>query len=141
MNRVLPNLKSWPRRGNLIPVYREILADIETPVSVLMKLQAKDHVYLLESVEGGEKWGRYSFLGTDAGVVFKVRGAEVIIEEKGKVTAREHKGDPLNMLRDLLSRYKPVSVPGLPRFYGGAVGYLGYDMVRYFEKLPVVPTG
>jgi anthranilate synthase component I len=124
------------RRRNLIPVYREILADIETPVSVLMKLQAKEHVYLLESVEGGEKWGRYSFLGTDAGVVFKVRGDDVIIKEKDRVTVRKHMGDPLNMLRDLLSRYKPVSVSGLPRFYGGAVGYLGYDMVRYMEKLP-----
>ncbi len=124
------------KRGNLIPVYREILADVETPVSVLMKLQEKDHVYLLESVEGGEKWGRYSFLGTDAGVVFQVHGAEVIITEKGKVTKSPHNGDPLQYLRDLLGRYQPVSVPGLPRFYGGAVGYLGYDMVRYFEKLP-----
>jgi anthranilate synthase component I len=124
------------RGGNLIPVYREVLADIETPVSVLKKLQHKDHVYLLESVEGGEKWGRYSFLGTDAGVVFRVRGREIIIEEKGRTTAREHKGDPLRMLRDLLNRYQPVATPGLPRFYGGAVGYLGYDMVRYFEKLP-----
>ena len=124
------------QKGNLIPVYREILADVETPVSVLMKLQEKDHVYLLESVEGGEKWGRYSFLGTDAGVIFQVRGADVIITEKGKPVTKPHNGDPIQYLRDLLSRYQPVSVPGLPRFYGGAVGYLGYDMVRYFEKLP-----
>lgn len=124
------------KRGNLIPVYREILADIETPVSVLMKLQAKEHVYLLESVEGGEKWGRYSFIGTDAGVVFQVRGADVIITEKNRVAKRPHNGNPLQYLRDLLSRYKPVAIPGLPRFYGGAVGYFGYDMVRYFEKLP-----
>ncbi|MHB8137938.1 MAG: anthranilate synthase component I [Smithellaceae bacterium] len=135
----LPEFEAFARRGNLIPVYREILADIETPVSVLKKLQHKDHVYLLESVEGGEKWGRYSFIGTDAGVVFKVRGPKVIIEEKGRVSEREHKGDPLNAMRELLSRYKPVSMPGLPRFFGGAVGYLGYDMVRYFEKLPDAP--
>jgi anthranilate synthase component 1 len=131
--------EKFAQRGNLIPVYREVLADIETPVSVLRKLQHKDHVYLLESVEGGEKWGRYSFLGTDAGVVFKVRGNQVVIEEKGRVTTREHKGDPLGLLRDLLGRYRPVAVPGLPRFYGGAVGYLGYDMVRYFENLPDLP--
>ena len=124
------------QRGNLIPVYREILADLETPVSVLTKLCGKDHVYLLESVEGGEKWGRYSFLGTDAGVIFQVRGEEVIITEKDRVTKRAHNGDPMQHLRDLLGRYQPVSIPGLPRFYGGAVGYLGYDMVRYFEKLP-----
>jgi len=135
----LAEFVAFAHRGNLIPVYREILADIETPVSVLKKLQHKDHVYLLESVEGGEKWGRYSFIGTDAGVVFKVRGPRVIIAEKGRVSEREHKGDPLNAMRELLSRYKPVSMPGLPRFFGGAVGYLGYDMVRYFEKLPDAP--
>jgi anthranilate synthase component 1 len=72
-------------------------------------------------------------------VVFKVRGNQVVIEEKGRVTTREHKGDPLGLLRDLLGRYRPVAVPGLPRFYGGAVGYLGYDMVRYFENLPDLP--
>ena len=133
------DFEAYARRGNLIPVYREILADIETPVSVLRKLQHKDHVYLLESVEGGEKWGRYSFIGTDAGVVFKVRGSQVIIDEKGRITAREHKGNPLGELRELLGRYKPVATPGLPRFFGGAVGYVGYDMVRYFEKLPAAP--
>jgi anthranilate synthase component 1 len=127
------------QKGNLIPVYQEILADVETPVSVLMKLQNKDHVYLLESVEGGEKWGRYSFLGTDAGVVFKVQGDKVVIDEKGRISTREHQGNPLNFLRELLNRYKPVSLSGLPRFYGGAVGYLGYEMVRYFEKLPPSP--
>jgi anthranilate synthase component 1 len=127
------------QKGNLIPVYREILADVETPVSVLMKLQNKDHVFLLESVEGGEKWGRFSFLGTDAGVVFRVRGAQVLIEENGTSSAYEHKGRPLEGLRRLLSRYQPVSLPGLPRFYGGAVGFLGYEMVRYFEKLPPSP--
>lgn len=124
------------QRGNLIPVYREILADIETPVSVLQKLKHKKHVYLLESVEGGEKWGRYSFIGSDAGVIFKISGEQVIIEEKGRVSIREHKGEPLDVLRNLLKRYQPVAVPGLPRFFGGAVGYLSYDMVRYFEKLP-----
>ncbi|MBN1363284.1 MAG: anthranilate synthase component I [Syntrophaceae bacterium] len=127
------------KKGNLIPVYREILADVETPVSVLMKLQKKEHFYLLESVEGGEKWGRYSFLGTDAGVIFRICGNKVIIEENGKVTTHEHKGNPLNFLRELLKRYMPVAISGLPRFYGGAVGYLGYEMVRYFEELPSSP--
>lgn len=127
------------QKGNLIPVYREILADMETPVSVLTKLQNKNYAYLLESVEGGEKWGRYSFLGTDAGVVFRVQGGRVIIDEKGNVTTRRHNGDPLNFLRTLLNRYKPVAVHGLPRFYGGAVGFLGYEMARYFEELPPGP--
>ncbi|MBW2674972.1 MAG: anthranilate synthase component I [Deltaproteobacteria bacterium] len=124
------------REGNLIPVYREILADTETPVSVLMKLRSKSHAFLLESVEGGEKWGRYTFLGADPRVIFSVNGAEVLIQEEGKTDSHEHGGDPLRFLRELMARYQPVHVEGLPRFYGGAVGFLGYDMVRYFERLP-----
>jgi len=127
------------QRGNLIPVYREILADVETPVSVLRKIQHRDYAYLLESVEGGEKWGRYSFLGTDAGVVFRVAGNQVLISENGRLTCRDHQENPMAVLRDLLARYRPVAVAGLPRFFGGAVGYLGYDMVRYFENLPDAP--
>ena len=127
------------KRGNLIPVYREILADLETPVSVLKKIRHKRHAYLLESVEGGEKWGRYSFIGTNAEIVFRIRGPKVILEEKGKIFETEHRGDPLGRMRELLGRYRPVVPPGLPRFFGGAVGYLGYDTVRYFEKLPDVP--
>ena len=133
------NFENLVQRGNLVPVYREVLADVETPVSVLRKLQHRDCVYLLESVEGGEKWGRFSFLGTDAGVVFKVRGKQIILEEKGRVSTFDHQGNPMAALRELLARYKPVAVSGLPRFYGGAVGYLGYDMVRYFENLPLAP--
>jgi len=133
------DFESYTRRGNLIPVYREILADIETPVSVLRKLQNEEYVYLLESVEGGEKWGRYSFIGTGASLIFRVRDAQVIIEEKGKSRIIEHEGRPLDLLREILARYRPVATPGLPRFFGGAVGYLGYDMVRYFEKLPASP--
>jgi anthranilate synthase component 1 len=128
--------EKFAQKGNLIAVCREILADVETPVSVLMKLQHKKYVYLLESVEGGEKWGRYSFLGVDAGIIFRVRSREVIIEEGTKITSREHNGQPLKVLRGLMNRYKSVTVPGLPRFFGGAVGFLGYEMVRYFEKLP-----
>jgi len=70
---------------------------------------------------------------------FKVHGDKVIIKDNGKISTREHKGNPLKFLRELLNRYKPVTIPGLPRFYGGAVGYLGYEMVRYFEKLPPSP--
>jgi anthranilate synthase component 1 len=129
------------RYGNLIPVYTEILADAETPVSALMRLRSKPHLFLLESVEGGEKWGRYSFLGADPRVIFKVRGKDVLIQEGGEIRSREHMGDPLQWLKDLLRRYRPVPLPGLPRFYGGAVGFLGYDMVRYFERLPLPAKG
>jgi len=128
--------KKLANEGNLIPVYREILADTETPVTALMKLVDRPHLFLLESVEGGEKWGRYSFLGADLLATFRVRGDEVVIEENGEVQRRPHRGDPLSHLKELLSRYRPVPVGGLPRFFGGAVGFLGYDMVRYFERLP-----
>ncbi len=126
-------------RGNLVPVYREILADMETPVSALAKLSGKSHVFLLESVEGGEKWGRYTFLGTDPRVTCRVRKDEVVIRQNGDVRRLRHEGDPLRFLKELLARYRPVTVEGLPRFYGGAVGFLGYEMVRYFERLPGGP--
>ncbi len=128
-------------KGNLIPVFREIIADTETPVTALMKLAQSPHLFLLESVEGGEKWGRYSFLGTDIMAIFRVQGSEVVIEENGAVRRHPHGGDPLGHLQELLNRYRPVHVEGLPRFFGGAVGFLGYDMVRYFEKLPAGAGG
>ncbi|HRT71589.1 MAG TPA: anthranilate synthase component I [Syntrophales bacterium] len=123
-------------RGNLIPVYREILADTETPVSALMKLRRKKRLFLLESVEGGEKWGRYTFLGADPKTVYEVRGNEVVIEENGRTRRFDHGGDPLGYLKKLIGGYRPISPEGLPRFYGGAVGFLGYEMVRFFERLP-----
>lgn len=127
------------RQGNLIPVYKEILADIDTPVSALMRLYAKSHVFLLESVEGGEKWGRYTFLGADPRILFTVRGENVLITMNGTVHCEEHHGEPMKFLKKLLNVYRPVPVEGLPRFYGGAVGFLGYDMVRYIEKLEDQP--
>ena len=130
----LDEFKELSKRGNLIPVFREILADEETPVTALMKLKSSAHVFLLESVEGGEKWGRYTFLGADPRFVFRVVSDEVEIRENGSTRRLKHGGNPLACLKKLLSRFKPVSVGGLPRFYGGAVGYLSYGMVRHFEK-------
>jgi anthranilate synthase component 1 len=139
-----PNFETFTKlakEGNLIPVYREILADTETPVTALMKLAGRPHLFLLESVEGGEKWGRYSFLGADPPALFRVRNGEILIEENGAVQRRPHGGDPMRFLKEFLSRYRPVPVAGLPRFFGGAVGFLGYDMARYFEKLPEAAAG
>ena len=127
------------KQGNLIPIYREILADTITPVSALLNIGSDPYVFLLESVEGGEKWGRYTFLGSDPRVIFKVRGDEVTIRENGRVRIIRHEGDPLKSLKEILNRYHPVFLEGLPRFYGGAVGFLGYDMVRFFERLPGLP--
>jgi anthranilate synthase component 1 len=134
-----PDFEAFERSakvGNLIPIYREVLADTETPVSALMKLCSKPHVFLLESVEGGEKWGRYTFLGSDAHIIFKVKGEDVLVQENGQIHRYKHEGDPMRFLKGLLHVYRPVPVDGLPRFYGGAVGFLSYDMVRYFEKIP-----
>lgn len=122
------------KRGNLIPVYREILADMETPVSAFKKVDDGGPIALLESVEGGEKWGRYSFLVPGPRVIFRSKGKRVEVLQDNKVTVKE--GDALSLLRETLSIYRPVGGEGLPRFYGGAVGYIGYDMVRFFEDLP-----
>ena len=130
------DFKKLASAGNLIPVYREILADMETPVSALMKLSGKPNVFLLESVEGGEKWGRYTFLGSDPRIIYRVRGEEVIIKKNGDIQRIKHQGNPLRFLRELLAGYRPVPTDGLPRFYGGAVGFLGYEMVHFLEKLP-----
>jgi anthranilate synthase component I len=127
------------RQGNLIPIYKEILADLETPVSVLMKLRSRPYAFLLESMEGGEKWGRYTFLGADPAIVFKVLGEDCLILKNGDQDKIKHQGNPLKILQDILDQYRPVPIEGLPRFYGGAVGFLGYEMVRYFERLPAHP--
>jgi len=123
------------KTGNLIPVYKEILADTETPVSAFMKLNRTEHCFLLESVEGGEKWARYSFLGFNPSMIFKSNGKNVTII-RGKKAESLSAENPLSVLRDIMSRYVPVEVDGLPRFFGGAVGFIGYDMVRFFEELP-----
>lgn len=127
--------KKIARRGNLIPVYREIIADTETPVSACMKLNQNDNCFLLESVEGGEKWARYSFIGVNPSVIFKSKNRNVTVIRDGKSKSFES-DNPLLMLRDIMKTYRPVEVPGLPRFSGGAVGYVSYDMVRFFEDIP-----
>jgi anthranilate synthase component 1 len=123
------------RRGNLIPVYREIMADMDTPVSAFKKLDDGHFSFLLESIEGGEKWGRYSFLGSTPSLIVRSRGNIVETIENGSMTSCVS-DDPLGCIRETLARFTPVEVEGLPRFFGGAVGYLGYDMVRHFEHLP-----
>ncbi len=122
-------------RGNLIPVYREIMADMDTPVTAFKKLDDGRFSFLLESIEGGEKWARYSFLGSTPSMIVRSRGKCVEIVEHG-VTTTLTCDDPLGCIREVMARFAPVEVEGLPRFFGGAVGYLGYDMVRQFEDLP-----
>ncbi len=121
--------------GNLIPVYREIMADMDTPVSAFRKIDNGQFSYLLESIEGGEKWGRYSFLGSNPSLIIRSKGS-VVETIENNITTTIVSEDPLAEIRALLATFEPVEVEGLPRFFGGAVGYLGYDMVRHFEHLP-----
>jgi anthranilate synthase component I len=131
----LDQFRQYAGQGNLVPLYREILADYETPVSAFAKIDHGPSAYLLESIEGGEKWARYSFLGSGSPiVVYEDRGDLVVVQgtRKRRIPSR---GNPLERLRDMMESYRPVTMPDLPPFVGGAVGYLSYDMVRTFEDL------
>jgi anthranilate synthase component 1 len=132
----LSEFTSATAHGNLIPVYREILADMETPVSAFKKIDDGRTSFLLESIEGGEKWARYSFLGSGPAKVFRCQGSHYEVLSGDRVIHSGESSDPLAELKIFMAPYRPVSVPGLPRFFGGAVGYLGYDMVRFIERLP-----
>ncbi|RZB29879.1 MAG: anthranilate synthase component I [Desulfobacteraceae bacterium Eth-SRB1] len=125
-------------KNNVIPVCVEILADTETPVSLLKKIyKNKGPVFLFESVEGGERWGRYSFLSGSARYHIRVYTLFVEIQKKdGSVKQIPHNGDPLGVLRDFMSRFDPADMPELPRFWGGMVGYLAYEMVSFIEAVP-----
>jgi anthranilate synthase component 1 len=127
--------KEKAKKGNLIPVYREILADLETPLSAFLKLRGKAG-FLLESIEGGEKWARYSFLGSAPSMVIEGKGKSITIRRGREKEKRKFINDPLEVVSDEIKKYKPVKTEGLPRFFGGFVGYIGYDTVRHFEKLP-----
>ena len=138
--------QTWPERAefrrladgaSVVPVCRQILADLETPVSAFLKIHRGHHGFLLESVQGGERWGRYSFLGTEPGRVLTLRGDELHVEDPASGTIeRRACRDPLDALAETLGAMRSASVAGLPRFAGGAVGYVGYDVVRAFERLP-----
>ncbi len=131
----LDDFRALAGQGTLIPLYREILADHETPVSAFSKIDHGPAAFLLESVEGRENWARYSFLGSGSPITIREdRGATVITEGR-KVRRLPHTADPMAVLKEVMQAYRPVTVPGLPRFIGGAVGYAGYDVVRSFEDI------
>jgi anthranilate synthase component 1 len=131
----LEEYRSLARGANLVPVMREVLADHDTPVSAFAKLNRGDAAFLLESLEGGETWGRYSILGFRPAVEFRAKGRVVEIR-RGERTARSEREDPLAALQEILGEVKAAAVPGLPPFSGGAVGLVGYDYVRFLERLP-----
>ena len=129
--------------GDHVPVYRSLLGDLETPVSVYMKLKQADvPAFLLESVEGGEQVGRYSFIGVNPKGVLVVENGQVHYERDGEsVSYPLPPGqDPLHVIKNLFDKVNPVALEGLPRLVGGAVGFMSYDIVRYFEELPATAS-
>jgi len=118
----LKEVHQLKKYGNLVPVYHEIQADLETPVSAYLKIARGNYSFLLESVEGGERLARYSFIGTEPSFVLE--------------TGNENPVDPLHLVEKELSKFHPVPIADLPRFHGGMVGYLSYEVARYFERLP-----
>src|SRR5580704_4770636 len=135
---IQPDFKTFrkmARLGNLVPVYETVRADLLTPVSAYLRL-SRDARYacLLESVEGGEKIARYTFVGANPAQVFRCRRGACVLESDGRMQLEY--GNPMKFLRGLVRKYQPVRVPGLPPLVGGAIGYFAYDMVRQFERIP-----
>ena len=129
----LEQTRSLAVRGNVIPLVRDFLPDLETPITALLKLRkAGSRTFLLESVEIGEKLARYSFLGRDPLYVFRARGRKIEIQGK---ESRSFEGDALAEFRSFLSRFKGVEDADLPAFAGGAVGFFAYDAIRLMEKI------
>ena len=132
---------------NRIPLVREVCADLDTPLSVYLKLAGSAHgdaggrapgstapySYLFESVQGGEKWGRYSIIGLPCRTLVRVAGADITVEKDGVVTEHTQCADPLGWIEQFQARYRIAPAAGLPRFTGGLVGYFGYETVRYIE--------
>jgi len=138
---IRPSLEEFEvlaQQGNLVPVVREILADHDTPLSLFRRLDDGRTSFLLESVEGVEKWARYSFIGTGARAIFRARGSVVEWDEDGREERFRVDGDPLEVLRARLAEFRPALPENLelPRFRGGAVGMIAYDWVRFVERIP-----
>lgn len=133
----LTEFRELAGKGNLIPVYKEILADTDTPVTAFLKLGGTP-AFLLESVEGGEKWARYSFLGSRPSKIIKGNGKTVEIINGKTLPLVIESNNPVDVIKKEISRYRPVQIRDLPRFFGGLVGYMGYDMVQFFEPVQEV---
>lgn len=137
----IPSLKEFnglSKQGNLIPIFKEVHFDWETPISAFRKIDDGKFSFLLESVEGGEKWARFTFLGSSPSHLFRSRGEDFEIVARGEVLKKGTRKDPLRALEQFLGTFKPVLYDSLPRFFGGAVGYVGYDMIRSFERIPAL---
>jgi anthranilate synthase component I len=133
----LSEVKDLAQKGSIIPVSKDILGDLITPAAAFLRVaHGRSRVFLLESVEGGERLARYSFIGWDPFIVVRGKGNTVSIERQGEITKEETQG--FDKLREISASLIPVQIPGLPPFAGGGVGYFSYDIVRQFEKLPTM---
>ncbi|WP_322922547.1 anthranilate synthase component I [Paenibacillus campi] len=119
---------------NLIPIVKRLLGDMETPIRIFQRYAQRRHAFLLESVEGGSKWARYSFIGSDPFLLISGKHGNIEVDMNGEVS--ELSGKPIEQLKALLRRYRSPKVDGLPPFTGGAIGFFGYDLLQYYEKLP-----
>ena len=136
-----PDLETFSgmiKGAGLVPLHRTIVADLDTPLTIFAKVAGEEeHAFLFESMEGGEKWGRYSFIGLDPLLTFESIRNLVTLSGAGFDNPEVREGvNPLAELRELLASFNASTAPGLPRFYGGAVGFLGYDMIRFIEEIP-----
>jgi len=133
--------KQLARDFNRVPLVREVFADLDTPLSAYLKLADAPYSYLFESVQGGEKWGRYSIIGMACGTRIKVFGKRVLLETDGQQAEEREVDDPLAFIEDYLARFRVAEAACLPKFHGGLVGYFGYDTIRYIEpKLADCPN-
>ncbi len=128
------------KQARFVPVYRQLTADTLTPVTAYQRIASGSWAFLFESVIGGEKIGRFSFVGSNPFLTITAMGSKVVIDHINNERREFESADPLKELDTLVSQYESASIPGLPRFCGGAVGYAGYDVIRYTENLPNIPT-
>ena len=135
----LDEVRDLSKDYNTIPVSMEVYADMETPISLFKRFENNEYCFLLESVEGGEKWARYSFIGKDPFLIVKSYKDTTEISDRDGNKLLE-KGNPVEIIKKLMEKYKGLNLPNLPRFNGGAVGFFGYDIIRFYEHLPDVPV-
>lgn len=132
----LSEFKKLSNQGNLIPVFKEVPYKIETPTSLFRKINKDRYSFLFESAEGGQKWGRFSFLGSTPLLLFRSKGEKYEIIKDGIIIKRGIEKDPLKILENILNQYRILFYDSLPRFFGGAIGYISYEYVRSIERLP-----
>jgi len=124
------------KQGRLVPLFMEMPGDLDTPLSAFLKIDDPAASFLLESVQGGQRWARYSLLGADPRLIIRSKGSHAEIIQDGRHESISGIHDPTRLIKEIMERFQGVRVPGLPDFYGGAVGFLSYDVVRDFERLP-----